>query len=632
MNFFGIKRSLAFIYCFFAIQATFAEIARDLDLNALFTTINLAQSNHGSDALRTILAQPTSDIVVLKNRQAAIALIAHDAQFHAQLHSLLKAFGKQEPHFERIMQPASDIEIAALEEFYFSSQRFQSWNYSPAYLELGYIAHCGNLCSSMAQHALAFAIFTWGLDEKHVCHSHPAEEDTTPKNKKHHSKKNGPKDDHKKEHGKKHTHKDGSPCEKSHDHNHDHKKEHDKNHKHDDLNHPAGTTCTHPAHLPPTGFTALAQSKEFKYAFQLWHSIAQIQELYGIQAIVRADMQCIKKLQIQLMGVARGIHLLNHIHTVLKNNPGFTTHLTHYQDLENICNKSDLSEKLNALLTLLETPTFKGKASVFSRIGIILAAYKLTQEVAHELQPALAAIGEIDAYASCAQLLKNHQSTPYQYSFAQYSTNNATPLLRAHNFWHPLISNDNIQLNSISLGTDQHVRNIVLTGPNACGKSTSLKALTICAYYAQTITLVPAETYSQTLYKEIYSSMVVSDNIQENKSLFVAELTDAENLLTRVENLASGEYMFIALDELFKSTHHEKGQNIAYRLLEHLYASPQIITVVSTHFEKLIELADKNSDRCANYTVKQFILEPGVGSPDNSFDIIDAQIKSRLLQ
>lgn len=343
-------------------------------------------------------------------------------------------------------------------------------------------------------------------------------------------------------------------------------------------------------------------------------------------------MHCIKKLQIQLMGLARGVRLIKNINTALKNHPELTTHLTQYQNIENLCAAHNISKKLNALLALLQTPTFKGNASVFSRIGIILAAHKLAQEIGHELEPALAAIGEIDAYSSCAQLLRDHASHPCTYSFAQYAATSTTPLLNARNFWHPLIATDNIQLNSISLGADNGPCNIIVTGPNACGKSTNVKALTLCAYLAQTITLVPAEQYTQSIYKEIYSSMVVSDNIEENMSLFVAELTSAEQLLEKVESLQENEYMVIALDELFKSTHHAKGQLIAQRLLESLYASPHVITLVSTHFEKLIELADASNGTCANYTVNNFILEPGIGSPDHSFDIVKKQTISRLLQ
>ena len=589
MKFSSVSRLLVLMHCLLGTHATFGEINRDLELDALCATIDRTHTIYGKNALRSLLAQPITDLHILEGRQTIIGHLADTTKLHVQLNAALKAFNKQEPHFERIMQPASDIETAALENFYFSSEYCKDWNYSPARLELGYAGHCANLCSSMVQHALFFAIFTGLLEEEHVCPSHPAKDST-----------------------------------------HNHKKKDHKHHAHDHKH----KSCDHPSHshAAPTSFIkALAQTPEFRYAFQLWHGIAQIQELYSIQGIIRADMHCIKELQIQLMGLARGSRLINQIHTLIKDHPELTTHLAHYQHLKNMCSNNNISQKLNALLELLQTPTFKGKASAFSRIGIILAAHKLTQEIGHELKPALAAIGEIDAYASCTQLYNHHISSPYNYSFAHYITNSTTPSLHAYNFWHPLVTTENIQLNSISLGADNMPRNIILTGPNACGKSTNVKALTLCAYLAQTITIVPAERYSQSIYKEIYSSMVVSDKITEDMSLFVAELTSAEQLLEKVESLTSDEYMIIALDELFKSTHHEKGQLIAQRLLENLYASPQIITLVSTHFEKLIELADAHSDTCANYTVNNFVLEPGIGSPDHSFDIVEKQTISRLL-
>lgn len=597
MKFFSTTRLLTLVYCLLSITSTYATIERDLELNAVFSTINHTQSNHGEYTLRSLLAQPIADLETLDGRKSIIAHIANNTKLHTQLNTLLKAFAAQEGNFERIAHPATDIEATTLQEFYFSSPYFAQWNYSPLGLELGQVAHLGNLCSSMMQHALSFAIFTWILEEQHVCSSHPAKEHTH---------------EHKKYDNK---HKDKSKkdtCKKD-DHKHDH-------------------TCKNDHHhTQATGLRALAKSPEFKYAFQLWHGIAPLQELYSIQAIVRNNMKCIKKLQTQLMGVAHVIRIINHMHTVLQQHPEITTHLVHYNALKNIATSTNISEKLATLLELLNSATFKGKPSFLSRIGIILAAYKLMQEVGHELEPALAALGEIDAYASCASLLNNSQSGTARYSFAQYDTTSTTPFVQAHNFWHPLVATDEITLNSIALGLNDATRNIVITGPNACGKSTNLKALTLCAYLAQTITLVSAEQYTQSICKEIYSSMVVSDNIQQNKSLFVAELTDAEELLTRVENLKTGEYMFIALDELFKSTHHQKGQNIAYNLLEHLHASPNVITIVSTHFEKLIELADKNNGRCINYTVDQFRLQPGVGSLDNTFDIVGKKTKSRLL-
>jgi len=592
MKFFSIIRLLPIIYLFISTTPFYAEITRDLDLNAIFTTINYTQSNQGGYALRSLLAQPITDLTILEGRKEIISHLAQNATLSGKLTTLLKAFANNENDFERMLQPVSDIENAAFQEFYFSNSYLREWNYSPLHLELGQIAYLGNLCSSMVQHALAFAIFTWGLDEEHVCPSHPAKDHT----------------DKHKNHSHKHKHKEDG-------HTHNDKCNH--NHAHDDAS--------------ISSIKKLFKSKEFKYGFQLWHGIAQLQELYSIQAIVRNNMKCIKELQTHLMGIARGIRIINHIHATLKNYPEITIHLAHYNDLENISTSTNVSEKLTLLLKLLNSHTFKGQPSVFSRIGVILAAYKVIQEIGHELQPALMAIGEIDAYLSCAYLFNSTQLSTARYSFAHYTTTSSTPVIHAHNFWHPLMCSNAIQLNSIDLGLNDAPRNILLTGPNSCGKSPTLKAVTLCAYLAQTVTLVPAQEYHQTLCKEIYSSIVVSDNIQKNKSLFVAELTDAEDLLNRVENLGTGEYMFIVLDELFTSTHHEKGQSVAYQLLEYLYASPQVITIVATHFDNLSALADIPAHNCTNYTLNNFKLVPGIGLHDNSFDIVKKQTKSRLL-
>lgn len=611
MNFSSTTRLLVLIYSLALTTTFYAGIERDLEVDALFTTINHTQSHHGAYALRSLLAQPVADQNILENRQTIIAHIAENKELHTQLNKLLKAFAEQESKFEYIMHPASDIETAFLENLYFSHDYLKKYNHSPLYLELGQIAYLGNLCSSLVQHALAFAILTWGVGEEHVCAFHPKKHDH--KHKKHDHNHSV---DHHKDKSHKHQESNHTSCTESH-HTHDH-------HHHD-------CDCDHD-HQSQNPFKILVQSPSFRNAFQLWHGVAQIQELYGIQAVVRNHLKNITEIQRQLMGVARNIRTLQEIHALLEKHPEVSNHITHYQDLKNISlSTGDISDKLATCLKLLQGKTFMDKPSAFSRIGIILATYKLLQEVAHELEPALNAVGEIDAYVSCAELVTKHQSGPLHYSFAKYITNSETPQLSAHNLWHPLSTSENIQLNSIDLGLNNQSRNIIITGPNACGKSTNLKAITLCAYLAQTLTIVPAQKYSHTIYKEIYSSIVVTDNISENMSLFVAELNNAEELLVRIENLRKDEYLFIVLDELFKSTHHEKGQNVAYELLKHLYQSPRVITIISTHFENLVALADIPENKCTNYTLDNFKLIPGIGSHDDAFEIVKKQSRSRLI-
>ena len=337
MIFYKTHKSVLFIYCLFVSPTLFAEINRDLELDALFTKINHTQTIHGSKELQTLLTNPTDDIQTLSSRQSIIAYIVKNENFHAKLNSLLKNIHTHESYFEHIFKDASDIETAALKEFYFSHPYFKQWNYNPAYLELGQVAYLANLCSSLVQHSITYAIFTLGLEEEHTCAIHQP--------KKH---------DH-----KKHSHKD--------------------HHKHHD------GVCTHDSHQTNNALLnnlkTFAKSPNVRYAFHMWHTIAQLQELYSIQAIVRNHCNCITEIQTQLIGIANGLRTVNALYATLQDHPEICAHLELYKYLENTCLSTNISHKLQTLLTLLKTDTFKGKASALSRIGIILAAYKLIQEI-----------------------------------------------------------------------------------------------------------------------------------------------------------------------------------------------------------------------------------------------------------
>ncbi len=62
----------------------------------------------------------------------------------------------------------------------------------------------------------------------------------------------------------------------------------------------------------------------------------------------------------------------------------------------------NFSPKLNTLITLLRTKTFKSEPSFFSRKGRVRAAYALINELKDELVPLLMALGELDAFIAYA--------------------------------------------------------------------------------------------------------------------------------------------------------------------------------------------------------------------------------------
>lgn len=601
------------IFCFsllsiVRISTVFADIAQDLELDKIFESIDRTHTAQGKKALQKLLATPTSNVRALRDRQSIISYLIDNNARHEEIIAALKQVNKHEQTFEQVFAQSSSIENASLEQFYFSSDMFKKWNESPVGLELGQIAHFANLMSSTIQHGLTWMIFKWGLGEEKACVGCPLDHEhdhAHNKKKKHdHAKDHNHKHDKVKKHNHEHPHKHEHDHAKDHNHKHDHDKP--KKHTHDDHHHHEQEESSN--------------IKNLKKALLVWHTVAIFQDLYSVCTTTCNEIHIIKELQQQLMTVAHGIHAIKTVHELLQDQTEITDHLRLHENLEAICMQIHVSEKLTRLLQLLETNTFKGKPSVLSRPGNILAAYRLLQEVAHELQPALDAIGEIDACSSCAQLMIEHKTNDCCYSFAQYSTEHTTPQIQCDNFWHPLIDSTEITMNSFNLGTDNVARNALFTGPNACGKSTNLKSLTLCVYLAQTLAIVPAEHHCQTVFKEIYSSMVVADQLQQGKSLFVTELENAHALLHRIAMLAPGECIFVALDELFKSTQHEKGQKVGYQLLKKLHACPQVITVASTHFEELTQLAKQNPATCTNYTVKNFKVVRGIGAFDDMGD------------
>ena len=73
-------------------------------------------------------------------------------------------------------------------------------------------------------------------------------------------------------------------------------------------------------------------------------------------------------------------------------------------------------------------------------------------------------------------------------------------------------------------------RPVLLTGSNASGKSTFLKAVAICALLGQSIGICPAAVYEGEHFR-IYSSMALRDSIESSESYFMVEIRSLKRIL-----------------------------------------------------------------------------------------------------
>lgn len=110
----------------------------------------------------------------------------------------------------------------------------------------------------------------------------------------------------------------------------------------------------------------------------------------------------------------------------------------------------------------------------------------------------------------------------------------AAGAFRAEDLYHPLL--DSPVPNSINAR-----RPVLLTGSNASGKSTFLKAAALCALLSQSVGTAPARSYSGAFFR-IYTSMALRDSLQNGESYFIVEIKSLRRILDASrENPLEGE-------------------------------------------------------------------------------------------
>jgi len=318
------------------------------------------------------------------------------------------------------------------------------------------------------------------------------------------------------------------------------------------------------------------------------------------------------------------------IYKEIKNNPT----LKEFDELKPIFDFFETTIKnqseLNELMSLVASETFKETPSIFSHKGKVLRMYSLLYDLIEKIESMLFAVGKLEAYYSCAKLCKEFETKRVKFCFATYEQAKK-PFIKAHRFWHPLITTDTVVPNTITVGTDNHRPNMVLTGPNAGGKSCIIKSLALCLFTAQTIGIAPAESLTFTPFHSISTYLNITDDINSSNSLFKAEVKRAQNLITTLEKSEPQNFYFLVFDEIFNGTSFIEGAAAAYGCAKYLGKFPNSVTVVATHFSIITKL-EKETNTYSNYKVSviknsngityPYKLKPGISNQHVALDIL----------
>lgn len=203
-----------------------------------------------------------------------------------------------------------------------------------------------------------------------------------------------------------------------------------------------------------------------------------------------------------------------------------------------------------------------------------------------QLGQIFASLAEMDVYNAIATKILEAQTTDRKFCFAQTIASNK-PQVSSIGFWNVLVPH--AVINSMDLS-----KHVILTGPNAGGKTTSIRANLQNIVLAQTYGIAAAQEFVYTPFDVILSYLNISDDLINGYSLFASEIKRAKDLLEIIRALTPGQKLFFALDELFTGTAAEQGETCAYEFIKKTSGFDQILFVYATHFNKLKELGNQN--------------------------------------
>ncbi len=212
-----------------------------------------------------------------------------------------------------------------------------------------------------------------------------------------------------------------------------------------------------------------------------------------------------------------------------------------------------------------------------------ISEYMATQN--HEFDRTKKTLELCDIIFSKAQLATLLEAKGCQFSDEQMDLKDlAHPLLK--------LSSKKVITNSVQMNTDKSI--LILSGPNAGGKTVLLKSIGLAAQMARCGLPICCSVESKLpFFHEIVTGIGDSQSVDEDLSTFAAHLKilDQSSQLKGPQNL-------ILIDEICGSTDPEEGSALARAFIEK-YAEHKVYSVITSHLSPL-KMGWKESDPILN--------------------------------
>jgi hypothetical protein len=256
----------------------------------------------------------------------------------------------------------------------------------------------------------------------------------------------------------------------------------------------------------------------------------------------------------------------------LKTYKNFRTKIIHYKDR--------LIHFRNAIDFIPTNPiTFYG----IRNIGYIMKYFYAIYDTL-EIEEVFYYSFGFNGYIECIHGLKNNLLTK--------KINNAKltnkDICTFKNLYHPSIKTGIIK-NDLNLNKSK-----IITGPNASGKTTLLKASIINIILTQQVGCGYYDYCKINPFDFIHCYINIPDTSGRD-SLFQAEVRRCKNILNMIQKHPNRRH-FCVFDELYSGTNPYEAISSAYSYLKFIIENSNIKLILTTHFIKLCNLLNKNKD------------------------------------
>ena len=293
----------------------------------------------------------------------------------------------------------------------------------------------------------------------------------------------------------------------------------------------------------------------------------------------------------------------------IESTPAISVDFTHFK----------ASRRFSGLLARVESQDMVSSIIMFIKLVFMIdyVLFHLIQRSYFKYQE------EVMACYDYISILDNHYSIAmYQHTLTHYcypKINNNINGLQMKSIIHPLLDEENAIANTIDISN-----HILLTGSNASGKSTFMKAVALNLILAQSIQTATAHSF---IYQPGYvmTSMANADDVLSGDSYFMSELKS----IRRLFNTYQCNKIYCFIDEIFKGTNTTERIAASESVLSFLDNQKAYHVIAATHDVELSILLENtynnyhfNESIQENSIFFDYKIKPGKANTRNAIELL----------